>query len=179
MENFLLIFPCIFLILGATVSDLREHRIPNLLVMAGAAMGILLQAVLAGFGGVLAAITGLLVGMAVLLPGYLLGFTGAGDAKLMAAVGTFLGPWGVFQAALASIVIGGVIALGFAFSALISRQSISPWHRYGLMFKTLAVTGRPIYIAPEEGEVMGRKFPFAVSIALGTTAWIAWQWPLA
>lgn len=145
--------------------------------MAGAAMGILLQVVLAGPGGVLAAITGLLVGLVILLPGYLLGVTGAGDVKLMAAVGTFLGPLGVLQAALASILVGGVIALGFAASALVSRQSISPWGRYGLMVRTLVTTGRPLYIPPEEGEVMGRKFPFAVSIAIGTTAWMIWQWP--
>ncbi len=46
------------------------------------------------------------------------------------------------------------------------------------MMRTLVITGRPLYIPPAEGEVMGKKFPFAVSIALGTTAWIVWQWPL-
>ncbi|MDI5933993.1 prepilin peptidase [Halomonas kalidii] len=179
MRPEILLIPCLLLIWSAAVWDLRSRRIPNRLVMAGAAMGILLQVVVAGPGGALAAITGLLVGLAILLPGYLIGFTGAGDAKLMAAVGTFLGPLGVLQAALASILVGGLIALGFAFSALIFRQSISPWHRYGLMFKTLTVTGKPLYIAPEEGEVMGKKFPFAVSIAIGTTGWMIWQWPLA
>ena len=179
MSNSILLIPCLLVILLAAIWDLRQRRIPNRLVMAGAALGILLQMIAADPGGVLAAITGLLVGLAILLPGYLMGFTGAGDAKLMAAVGTFLGPWGVFQAALASIAVGGIIALGFALSSLVSRQSISPWGRYGLMLKTLAVTGKPLYIAPEEGEVMGRKFPFAVSIAIGTTAWMIWQWSLA
>ncbi|MFY0991584.1 A24 family peptidase [Halomonas sp. C05BenzN] len=177
-EHLLILGLILLLIWSAVAWDLRSRRIPNLLVMAGAALGILLQVITAGPGGVLAAITGLLVGLAILMPGYLMGFTGAGDAKLMAAVGTFIGPWGVLQAALASIFVGGVIALGFAFSALVSRQSISPWRRYGLMLKTLTVTGKPLYIAPQEGEVMGRKFPFAVSIAIGTTGWMIWQWPL-
>ncbi|MGR4068940.1 A24 family peptidase [Billgrantia sp. C5P2] len=163
----------------ATIWDFLQWRIPNPLVMAGAAVGILLQMWAAGTGGVLAAISGLLVGLAILLPGYMMGFTGAGDAKLMAAVGTFLGPLGILQVALCSILVGGLIALGFAFSSLMMRQSVSPWGRYSLMFRTLVATGRPLYIPPEEGEVMGRKFPFAVSIALGTTAWIAWQWPVA
>ncbi|MDI5987043.1 prepilin peptidase [Halomonas sp. M4R5S39] len=166
------------LVVAAVFWDLYQRRIPNYLIMAGAAMGILLQAVQAGSGGVLAAITGLLVGLAILLPGYLLGFTGAGDAKLMAAVGTFLGPLGVFQAALASILVGSVIATGYIFFAVLFRQSSSPMARYGLMTKTLVTTGRPIYIAPEKGEVMGKKFPFAVSIAIGTTGWMIWQWPL-
>jgi prepilin peptidase CpaA len=169
----------LLIIWSSAIWDLHQRRIPNHLVMAGAATGILLQGMLAGPSGVLAAMTGMLVGLAILMPGYLMGFTGAGDAKLMASIGTFLGPMGVFQAALASILVGGVIALGFAFSALISCQSISPWRRYGLMIKTLSVTGKPLYIAPEEGEVMGKKFPFAVSIAIGTTGWMIWQWPLA
>ncbi|GGX82979.1 pilus assembly-related outer membrane protein [Litchfieldella qijiaojingensis] len=165
----------LLLIWSAATWDLRQRRIPNVLVMAGAATGILLQWMLAGSGGFLATISGLAVGLGILLPGYLLGMTGAGDVKLMAAVGTFLGPYHVLLAALASIFVGGVIALGFAASALFSRNSISPWARYGLMVKTLVTTGRPIYAAPAEGEVMGRKFPFAVSIALGTTGFLAWQ----
>ncbi|SEG01737.1 A24 family peptidase [Billgrantia desiderata] len=169
---------CVLVVLSAAIWDLAARRIPNPLILAGAAVGFLLHGWAAGAGGVLAAIYGLVVGLAILLPGYLMGFTGAGDAKLMAAIGTFLGPLGVLQAALISIVVGGLIAMGFALSALIDRQSLSPWGRYSLMMRTLVVTGRPLYIPPAEGEVMGKKFPFAVSIALGTTAWIVWQWPL-
>ncbi|MCE8001368.1 A24 family peptidase [Billgrantia ethanolica] len=167
------------LVVFAAFTDIKSCRIPNALILAGAAVGFLLQGWAAGAGGVLAATYGLLVGLAILLPGYLMGFTGAGDAKLMAAIGTFLGPVGVLQAALISIFVGGIIAMGFALSALILRHSISPWERYSLMMRTLVTTGRPLYIPPAKGEVMGKKFPFAVSIALGTTTWIVWQWPLA
>ncbi len=144
--------------------------------MAGAALGILLQGMQAGSSGVLAALFGLGAGLAVLLPGYLLGFTGAGDVKLMAAVGTFLGAKGVLMAAIFSIGVGGVIALGFAASSLVAGTSIGPWSRYSLMFRTLIATGKPIYITPEEGEVMGKKFPFAVSIALGTCGYLFWMY---
>jgi len=171
--------PCVLLVWFAATSDIRTRRIPNALILAGAATGLLLQGALAGPGGALAAITGLLVGLAILMPGYLMGFTGAGDAKLMAAIGTFLGPVGVLQAGLASIVVGGVIGMIFAASALFNSNTVSPWSRYGLMVKTLVVTGKPIYITPKEGEVMGKKFPFAVSIAIGTMGWMIWQWPLA
>ncbi|WP_168013221.1 A24 family peptidase [Halomonas salinarum] len=158
----------------AAAWDLRTRHIPNFLIMAGAATGILLQGVLAGPSGFLAALFGLSVGVAVLLPGYLLGFTGAGDVKLMAAVGTFLGVKGVLMAAIFSIGVGGVIALGFAASSLIAGTSAGPWGRYSLMFRTLITTGNPIYITPAEGEVMGKKFPFAVSIALGTCGYLIW-----
>ncbi|XKH61730.1 A24 family peptidase [Halomonas sediminis] len=162
----------------AAAWDIRQRRIPNFLVLSGAAVGFLLQVALAGPAGVLVAMYGLLAGLAILMPGYLMGFTGAGDAKLMAAVGTFLGPLGVFQAALASILAGSLIAIGYIVFAVLFRQTASPMARYGLMAKTLVTTGRPLYIAPEKGEVMGRKFPFAVAIAIGTTAWMIWQWPL-
>lgn len=115
-----------------------------------------------------------MAGMGVLLPGYLLGSTGAGDVKLMAAIGAFLGPQDVLLAALASIVVGSVVAIGYAASSLFQPNSISPWRRYGLMFRTFFTTFQPVYLAPAEGEVMGRKFPFAVSIALGTTLFLAW-----
>ncbi|MCE8043195.1 prepilin peptidase [Halomonas daqingensis] len=179
MDNSIVLVSCAVLIWTTAVQDLLHRKIPNYIVMAGAIVGFLLQGWAAGAGGVLAATYGLVVGLAILLPGYLMGFTGAGDAKLMAAIGTFLGPVGVLQAALISIFGGGIIAIGFALSALVHRQSISPWGRYALMMRTLVITGRPLYIPPAEGEVMGKKFPFAVSIALGTTAWIVWQWPLA
>lgn len=176
----LLLVPALVLLLiwSAAAWDLRTRRISNRLVLAGAALGLLLQGVLAGAGGVLAAILGMLVGLAILMPGYLMGFTGAGDTKLMAAVGTFLGPMGVLQVGLASMLFGGVIGICFVASSIFSRDAISPWSRYGLMAKTLFYTGRPLYIAPDKGEVMGKKFPFAVSIAIGTTGWMIWQWPL-
>lgn len=179
MDNSIILVSCTVLLWATAAQDLLYRKIPNPLILAGAAVGFLLQGWAVGAGGVLAAIYGLVVGLAILLPGYLMGFTGAGDAKLMAAIGTFLGPFGVLQAAIVSIFVGGIIAMGFALSALINRQSISPWGRYSLMMRTLVTTGRPLYIPPAEGEVMGKKFPFAVSIALGTTAWIVWQWSLA
>lgn len=179
MENLGLYLMCLTMLSLSSVWDFFQRRIPNALVLAGAAAGLLLQGVLAGPSGALAAGLGLLVGLAVFMPGYLLGFTGAGDVKLMAAVGTFLGPLGAFQAALASILAGSLIAIGYLLFAVLFRQTASPMARYGLMAKSLAVTGKPVYIRPENGEVMGRKFPFAVAIALGTTGWMIWQWPLS
>ena len=165
-HSLLIVGACLLvLVLIAAIFDLKFRRIPNFIVLVGAAIGLLVQVAFTGLSGVLAAIYGLLVGLVVFLPGYLMGFTGAGDAKLMAAVGTFLGPLGVFQAALASILAGSVIALGYILFAVLFRQTASPMARYGLMAKTLVTTGRPIYIAPEKGEVMGKKFPFAVAIA--------------
>lgn len=169
-----LVVPVLVLVWIAAAWDVHQRRIPNLLVLMALMVGVILQTAMSGISGALGAVAGLAVGLAVLLPGYLLGGTGAGDVKLMAAIGTFLGPQGVLLAALASIGVGSLVALGYAASSLFHANSVSPWRRYGLMFRTFFTTFQPVYLAPAEGEVMGRKFPFAVSIALGTTLFLAW-----
>ncbi|SFR77945.1 prepilin peptidase CpaA [Marinobacter daqiaonensis] len=174
----ILAVPILILLWISAVWDLRHRRIPNVIVFTGAGLGIALQIGLFGLSGLLDGLFGLGIGLAILMPGYLMGTTGAGDVKLMATVGTFLGPHNILIAGLASIAVGGVIALGFMFLAIFSADSPSPWQRYGLMFRTLFATGRPIYLRPAEGEVMGRKFPFAVSIAVGTSLFLIWQSPL-
>ena len=161
----------------ALAVDVRRRRIPNALTSSAAITGIALNSLIGGMSGFAAALGGLGVGLAVLLPGYAFRATGAGDVKLMAAAGTFLGPFWVLMAGLASIVVGALIAALFAISTLVSRNSKTPWRRYGLMLKTLVTTGRVSYIAPADGEIMGQRFPFAVSIALGTTATLFLWWP--
>lgn len=169
-----LIVPAFALVWIAAAWDIKQRRIPNLLVLIAMLIGIALQLALVAGNGLFSALTGLVVGLAVLLPGYLLGTTGAGDVKLMAAIGTFLGPQDAALAALASIAVGSLVALGYAASSIFQPNSVSPWRRWGLMCRTFFTTFQPIYLAPAEGEVMGRKFPFAVSIALGTTLFLAW-----
>jgi prepilin peptidase CpaA len=96
--------------IGAAI-DLRTRRVPNAVTMSLAAIGIAVAA--AGFGriGPGAALLGLLAGLALMLPGHVLGATGAGDVKLLAATGTLLGPAGVLWAFLYTLLAGGAIAL--------------------------------------------------------------------
>lgn len=154
----------------AALVDLKTRKVPNWLVLLSLITGISVQTFLHGLEGIAAACSGLFVGMAVLLPGYICGATGAGDVKLMGAVGSFMGVTGAFMAALASMIVGVVIALGFMLATLLMPTLQTPWQRYGLMVKSLIVTGRPVYLKPAPGEIMGRRFPFAVSVAAGTTA---------
>jgi prepilin peptidase CpaA len=101
-------------LLVATVTDLRTRRIPNTLTAAMAVMGFGLAT--AGVSGIspVAALAGLALGLALMLPGYALGATGAGDVKLMAAVGAIVGPAMVVMAYLFTGVAGGVLAVVIA-----------------------------------------------------------------
>jgi prepilin peptidase CpaA len=164
---------------SAACWDLRTKRIPNALVLLALVTGLAVQTAIAGVSGFFAALAGLFVGFTILLPGYLAGATGAGDVKLMAAVGSFLGAPDAFFAGVASLIVGALIALGFVFATLVVPGLESPLRRYALMLRTMFATGRPVYLAPGKGELMGRRFPFAVSIALGTTAVLLLQGSLA
>ena len=100
--------------LTATVIDVRTRRIPNLLTGSLAAVGLGLAA--GGFSGISAAASlgGMLAGLLLMLPGHALGATGAGDVKLMAAVGAVLGIHVIVNAFLFTALAGGVLAVAVA-----------------------------------------------------------------
>jgi prepilin peptidase CpaA len=147
-------------LLVATVIDLRTRRIPNLLTGAMAIAGLGLAALGLGSISVGAAILGCVVGLVLMLPGHVLGATGAGDVKLMAAVGSLLGPLVVVNAVLFTAIAGGVLAVTVA----IRRR------RLGL---TLAGTGRMI-AAPSDVKreiasgVPASRFAYGPAIAAGS-----------
>src|SRR5947209_11249935 len=76
----------------AAYTDLRSRRIPNWLTLSAAVIGLGLNLALGGAAGGLTAVLGLGLGLAMLLPFYLLRAVGAGDVKLLAALGALLGP---------------------------------------------------------------------------------------
>ena len=101
-------------VLVATVIDIRTRRIPNELTAAMAGIGVGLAA--SGVSGLSlgASLVGFGVGLLLMLPGHALGATGAGDVKLMAAIGALIGPGMVVNAFLFTAVAGGVLAVAVA-----------------------------------------------------------------
>jgi prepilin peptidase CpaA len=100
----------LLLVLAAGIYDLRVRRIPNWLNLSGVILGLGFNA-LPGQGGVTRAIGGLLCALAVYVPLYLLRGMGAGDVKLMAAVGAIAGPENWIAIFLLTAVLGGIAAL--------------------------------------------------------------------
>lgn len=93
-----------------------------------------------------------------------MGGMGAGDVKLMGAVGSFLGARGVFYAFLATSIIGGLYAI---FYLAWSGDLKITLKRYGTMLKSLLLTRQFLYMAPSE-KVKALKMSYGVAIALGT-----------
>jgi prepilin peptidase CpaA len=85
------------------------------LVVTGLLLGLAGHAWFAGIGGLTIAASGALVGLLCLLPFYISGGMGAGDVKLMAMCGAFLGPLYVAVAAVASLTVGGVLGIAWSF----------------------------------------------------------------
>ncbi len=96
----------------AAVNDLATRRIPNRLLLAGLAGALFLHALSAEPGAaLLSASGGMLVGLAIFLPFYLVHGMAAGDVKMMAVVGFFTGPAEALQIAIITWCAGGVMAL--------------------------------------------------------------------
>ncbi len=145
----------------AVVSDLRRHRIPNLLVLLGLALGLTSQAYASGVEGLGNAALAMLIGFTVFLPMYALGGMAAGDVKLMAMVGCFFTPHDALWTALFSLTAGGLC--GFLI-ILFRGQLLQTLTRYGLILRART------YFAPAVDEVAGKPFPYSVAILLGTLA---------
>lgn len=158
------------LLLAAVWTDVRIHKIRNWATLGGSLLALLLQGMLHGWDGVLAALAGLAVGYAAFLPGYFLGAVGAGDVKLMGMVGAFLGPAGGLTAVVGTMLLGGLIALVL----VLLRGGAAPWRRYRDMFGASLLLRRFSYAPPAPDEAVAFRFPFAPVIALGTLAALAW-----
>src|ERR1700741_1494208 len=90
--------------------DRRTRRIPNWLTVPSFCIGLLLHSWMAGWHGALFGVEGASIGLVLLLPLVLLRALGAGDWKLMAALGAFLGPWMLLFVLVASVLVSGLMA---------------------------------------------------------------------
>jgi prepilin peptidase CpaA len=130
--------------------DLRFQRIPNWLTAGALVSGVLLNAWLGGLNGVLVALSGAALGVVLLLPFYALHAMGAGDVKLLAALGAFVGPQVLVSVAVYGGLVGGVLSVG----VLIIRGRLLGALRDALLLRTLP--------SPS-----GLKAPYGVAIAAG------------
>lgn len=162
------------LLLAATLTDLRTRRIPNALVLYGMVLGLALRAMaspqaelLPGSGSsLMAGLLGGLAGLGLLLPMYLLRALGAGDVKLMAMVGVWLGAQGVLYATLWTLLAGGVLSLAAALMTGTLRQVSR-----NLVFMVTASATRAVHregLAVQPPMQPTGRLPYAVAIASGT-----------
>jgi prepilin peptidase CpaA len=151
-----LIGSLIIILVFATREDLMNHRIPNVLVAMGLGIGFLVQTSVRGWDGAIFSLLGALVGLSALLPFYLARAMGAGDVKLMAAVGSFLGPQSAVLAVALTLIVGAVLAVGFILLRTLLRSAPSG--------TTLA---SPLYWLATWESARRERFPYALAITVG------------
>lgn len=150
-------------------TDLHYRKVPNL-VVAGALVAGLAWLPFAAGGALAPAsrLIGFAVGLAVMLPAYLLGRMGAGDVKFFAVVGMFIGPY----ALLPVWVMGGLLAFAHACAALLWRRA--PWADWVLI--RLGDWRARIGLSPDAGAAAldaGRGLPYAAYLAIGVLLWLS------
>ena len=134
------------LLLGAVWTDQKAHRIPNLLILAMLISGLLIRGFMEGTAGLSNGLLGLLAGFLTLIFPYMRGGMAAGDVKLLAAVGVFVGPVIVVIAGLLATLVGALMG-----GVLIALQ-------------------RRVHDSVSIEQMLTQRFPFAAAIALGTAA---------
>jgi prepilin peptidase CpaA len=173
------LLPLVLLLLAAAWSDVKHRRIPNGLVASGVLFALALHTWLpAGQGfasqlpgglGFFASFEGLGICLVLLFPFFALGLMGAGDVKLIAMVGAFLGLDQIWGALFCIAVSGGVfsvfLALSKGMTGVVMRNVVSVLG--GGVVPVSVVSGNP------SSRVNGSSLlPYAVPIAAGTFAYL-------
>jgi prepilin peptidase CpaA len=154
----------------ACVTDLRTRRIPNVLTFGAAAAGLVFHLIAGGVPGAMTSAGGWVMGFALFFPMFMLGGLGAGDVKLLAAFGAWLGPWTVFFVAMYSAIAGGVFGIAVALGTGYLRTAL---HNIGFLLRFWKTVG----IKPVEGLTLesgkGPRLAYAVPMLTGllVTLW--------
>lgn len=105
---------CVVLVPGILLAswiDYSQRRVPNWLNLALIVLGFVVQGCYFGAGGLMTGVWGLLTGFGLLIVPWLMHGMGAGDVKLLAAIGVWLGPWLTLCSFVMGAAIGGVAAV--------------------------------------------------------------------
>lgn len=154
----------------ACITDIRTRRIPNVLTLSAAGLALLFHLVTGGPAAAGWSVAGWFVGVLLFLPMFALRGMGAGDVKLLAAVGAWLGPMQVAIVALATSIAGGVIAIMVALGYGYLRQALS--NLFLLLMHWRVVGVQPLEQVTLHG-TKGPRLAYAIPIAIGTvvTLW--------
>ena len=161
------------LLLTAAVIDYRTHRIPNRLVIVGIVFGLLYNMAFPLYSDEsrLSPFLGMMFGFLAFLPLYGIGAMGAGDVKLMAMVGSIVGPRDMLPILLCTMITGGVLSL---LLVLYRGTAGRMFHNLRGIFKLTVLNtltgGRPnVHF---DASTSAAKLPYGVAIAIGTIGYL-------
>lgn len=160
-------WPTLITLSVATFTDLRSRRIPNWLVFPFFTAGVAVSGWLGGWHGIGQSAMGFGLGLVLFGGMFLMGGMGAGDVKLAAAIGAWIGPMQLFFALIATAIAGGIMALAWMVvgrlrpAMLKGTGDLADEQNKDQVEGANAGLGTPV-------RVRVNKLPYAPAIALGT-----------
>jgi prepilin peptidase CpaA len=161
------------LIIAAAI-DGWKLKVPNWITFPLILGGWIYGFAMLGWPGLGWSLVGTVVGLGLLLPAYAIGGMGAGDVKLLAGVGAWVGGTDTLYAFCVSALVGGIIAVGMV---LLRRE----WARHLGLFQTIfteiLVVRNPGTLAATAADRKSTMLllPYGIPIAIGTILYFAWN----
>lgn len=169
----------IFAIVAAYI-DGKELRVPNKLTFPMIIAGWIFSCFAYGFAGegwyfgLMWSLIGTIVGGLTLLPFYSIGGMGAGDVKMMAAIGAWVHVTIVFMSFCIGAAVGGVIAV---IMILMSGEASKHYTQFWFLINEITTVQNPeklSEIAAERKSTM-RLLPYGIPMAIGTLIYLVWE----
>jgi prepilin peptidase CpaA len=165
----------ICVVLAAAIYDARYRKVPNWLSLSGVILGLCLNVYLSGWNGLEAAASGFGLALLIYTPLYLIRGMGAGDVKLMAAIGAIVGPHGWLNIFIATALVGGLVSL---LAVVIKKRAHQTLLNLITIVFELAHFRRP---AKADARLDIRnpsslRMPHAISIAVGCIVFLCLTW---
>lgn len=168
-------FATLAVVLYAGYTDWRTRRIPNWLTVSGFLLGIVLNFIFSGWRGAVGSLEGAGLALGLLLPLVLLRGFGAGDWKLVGAVGSLMGWRAMLVVLVVSCLITGAAALA---QIVVTGRFTATLKNIGKLLKGFAIFGfRPNPEISLDNPTLA-KLPFGTCVAVGTAlCFLAAHWP--
>ena len=162
-------WPTLVVVAAATATDLKCRRIPNWLVLPFFASGVGVSTWMHGWHGLGQSLAGAALGLLIYGVLFWVGGMGAGDVKLCAAIGAWIGPQQLFLALILTALAGGAMAVAWALSGGFFTELLQGTG--SLLFRkhvAAAPSAAGMDAAPVQGTFLRRHMPYAPAIAVGT-----------
>jgi len=173
----ILLFIALAVAIIAAVWDIKQRRIPNWLTYPGIGLGVVLRGLLfrsEGWKGLGSAVAGCLLAGGIMFVFFAVRAMGAGDVKLMAAIGSLVGPKHSIVVLLATAICGGVMAIVYA---LYRRRMWTTLQNVGSVLRFHAWAGLQAHPELNLDNPETLRMPYGLAIAAGTLyALLAFWW---
>jgi len=157
----------------SSIIDYKYKRIPNYVTYPSILFGISYHFYTSGLDGLLFSLFGIIAGIGLLIIPYFLDKIGAGDAKLLGAIGSFIGAKSVFISFLYTAVAGGLYALLIMF--LYKNKYNGYFKNFYYSGVNFVVTGKFYSFEDREDISQRPKLCYGLAIAAGTGIFIIFE----